>query len=61
MQKSDQQSNEVLDTSEIRDPTELKRIAHKIAWARMNSSLDAGNPFVEVGPARHAPENPMHR
>jgi hypothetical protein len=55
MQLSDRRPIEVHDASEPLDPTELGRIAHKIAWARMNGSVDAANPFVEADPNRPAP------
>jgi hypothetical protein len=61
MQVSDRQPTEAHDTPEVLDPAELRRIAHKIAWARMNGSVDAANPFVESDPNRPAPRNRTNR
>jgi hypothetical protein len=61
MQLSDRQPTKVHDSQEALDPAELRRIAHKIAWARMNGSIDAANPFVEADPNRRAPGNGMKR
>jgi hypothetical protein len=55
MQVNDRPPVDVQTTSETQDPAELRRIAHKIAWARMNGSIDAANPFVEAAPLRPAP------
>jgi hypothetical protein len=57
----DREPAEARDTPEAPDPAELRRIAHKIAWARMNGSVDAANPFVEADPNRPAPRNRMNR
>jgi hypothetical protein len=48
MQVSDGQSTEAREIPEVGAQAELKRAAHKIAWARMNGSIDAANPFVEA-------------
>jgi hypothetical protein len=61
MQINDRQPIDVQDTPETLDPAELRRAAHKIAWARMNGSSDAANPFVEAGPNRLAPEGRAKR
>jgi hypothetical protein len=61
MEINDQRPGKVRDTPETQDPAELRRIAHKIAWARMNGSADAANPFVEADPNRRAPGNGMNR
>jgi hypothetical protein len=50
MQVSDRQQTDVQDTPETQDPAELRRIVHKIAWVRMNGSIDTANPFVEADP-----------
>jgi hypothetical protein len=47
VQVSDRQTTDVHNTADTQDPAELRRIAHKIAWARMNGSIEAANPFVE--------------
>jgi hypothetical protein len=52
MQLSDRQPTEVHELLEIQDREELRRTAHKIAWARMNGSIDVANPFVEIDPNR---------
>jgi hypothetical protein len=46
---NDRQPSEVREIAETRNGAELRRAAHKIAWTRMNGSLDAANPFVEAG------------
>jgi hypothetical protein len=46
MPASHQQPTEVREILETHDRAELRRAAHKIAWARMNGSIDAANPFV---------------
>ena len=58
---SDREPAEAHDILKIQDPAELRRIAHKIAWARMNGSVDAANPFVEADPNRPAPGMEMSR
>ena len=60
MQVSDRQPAEVQEILESPDREELRRAAHKIAWARMNGSIDAANPFVEVDPSRFAPGDGRH-
>jgi len=55
MQASERQPIEDREILETQDRAELRRAAHKIAWARMNGSIDAANPFVEVDPNRFAP------
>jgi hypothetical protein len=52
---------DVHDSLETQDPAELRRIAHKIAWARMNGSINAANPFVEADPNRAAPGKETNR
>ena len=52
MEVSDRQPIEVQEILKIQDREELRRAAHKIAWAQMNGSIDAANPFVEVDPDR---------
>jgi hypothetical protein len=61
MPVSDREPAEAHDTLEDSGPAELRRIAHKIAWARMNGSGDAANPFVEADPNHPAPRNRMNR
>jgi hypothetical protein len=60
MPVSDREPTEAHDTPENSEPAELRRIAHKVAWARMNGSVDAANPFVEADPNRPAPRNRMN-
>ena len=60
MQASDRQPTEVREILETQDQEELRRAAHKIAWARMNGSIDAANPFVEADPNRFAPAGGRH-
>jgi hypothetical protein len=60
MPASDREPAEAHDTPETQDPAELGRIAHKIAWARMNGSVDAANPFVDADPNRPPPRNRMN-
>jgi hypothetical protein len=48
MQESHRQPTENHDIPEAQDPAELGRIAHKIAWARMNGRINVANPFVEA-------------
>jgi hypothetical protein len=55
MQEIDRRPVEVHDAPEALDPPDLRRIAHKIAWARMNGSVDAANPFVAADPKGPAP------
>ena len=61
MQQSERQSAEVYDAPEGSDPEALRRIAHKIAWARMNGSVNAANPFVETDPDRAATKDAAPR
>jgi hypothetical protein len=42
---------------ETHDRAELRRAAYKIAWARMNRSIDAANPFAAADNTRVAPED----
>ena len=51
MEVSDRQPIEVQEILRS-GPRGMRRAAHKIAWARMNGSIDAANPFVEVDPDR---------
>ena len=60
MRVSDRQPAEVQELLETRDREELRRAAHKIAWARMNGSIDAANPFVEADPNRFARGDGQH-
>jgi hypothetical protein len=48
MQISDGQATEVREIAEIEVQADLRRAAHKIAWARMNGSIDTVNPFLEA-------------
>jgi hypothetical protein len=57
MQISDRQPAEVREILETQDREELRRAAHKIAWMRMNGSINAANPFVEADPSRFASGN----
>jgi hypothetical protein len=41
--------------ADVPDPAELRRAAHKIAWTRMNGTIDAANPFVAADSGRLAP------
>lgn len=50
MQISDRQPTEVRESLQTQDQAELKRAAHKIAWTRMNGSINAANPFTEADP-----------
>jgi hypothetical protein len=56
MQVNDRQPAEALEITEIHDRVDLRRTAHKIAWARMNGCIDAANPSVGAGSNRSAPE-----
>ena len=56
MQISERQPGEVREIAETRDRVDLSRAAHKIAWARMNGSIDVANPFVEANSNRAASE-----
>lgn len=60
MQVSDQQPTEVRDIPETQDREKLSRAAHKIAWTRMNGSIEVLNPFVETDPSRFAPGDGRH-
>jgi hypothetical protein len=60
MQVSDRQPTEVQEIEETQDREELRRAAHKIAWARMNGSIDAANPFVEADASRLARGDGRH-
>jgi hypothetical protein len=55
MEINDQQPSKVREFAETQDRADLRRAAHKIAWARMNGRNDAANPFVEADPNRLAP------
>jgi hypothetical protein len=59
MRTSDQQPVEVREILET-DRAELRRAAHKIAWTRMNGSIDAANPFMEADPNRFPPGDGRH-
>jgi hypothetical protein len=54
MKVSDRQPTEVREIAEIEVQADLRRAAHKIAWARMNGSIEAANPFGEANPSRVA-------
>jgi hypothetical protein len=60
MQVNDRQPAEVPEILETQDREELRRAAHKIAWARMNGSIDAANPFVEADANRFAQGDGRH-
>jgi hypothetical protein len=53
MQISDRQPAEVREILETQDREELRRAAHKIAWMRMNGSINAAN----ADPSRFASGN----
>lgn len=55
MAANDRQPNEARELEEAKGRAELGRAAHKIAWARMNGSNNAANPFMEAGPDRSTP------
>jgi hypothetical protein len=55
MEANDQQPSEARELEEAKDRSELGRSAHKSAWARMNGSNNAVNPFVEVDPNPRTP------
>jgi hypothetical protein len=55
MSASDRQPTEVRESLETQDRAELRRTAHKIAWTRMNGTIDAANPFVAADSDRLAP------
>jgi hypothetical protein len=61
MEVNDRQPRKVREIVETLDPAELRRAAHKIAWARMNGSIDAANPFVQANPNRFAPGDGTNR
>jgi hypothetical protein len=61
MEVNDRQPRRVRENAETLDPAELRRAAHKIAWTRMNGSLDAANPFVEADQNRRAAGNGTNR
>jgi hypothetical protein len=61
MEINNQQPSKVREIAETQDRAELKRAAHKIAWARMNGSNDAANPFVEADPNPLAPGDGTNR
>jgi hypothetical protein len=61
MEVEDRQPRKVREIAETLDPVELRRAAHKIAWARMNGSIDAANPFVVVDLNRSAPGKGTNR
>jgi hypothetical protein len=60
MQVSDRQPAEVREILETPDRAELRRAAHKIAWTRMNGSIDAANPFMEADRNSFAPRDRGH-
>ena len=55
------QPRKVREIAETLEPTELRRAAHKIAWARMNGSIDAANPFVVADLHRPTPGKGTNR
>jgi hypothetical protein len=61
MKANDRQPSKVRDIVETQDRAELRRAAHKIAWARMNGSIDAANPFVMADPNRLTPGDGTNR
>jgi hypothetical protein len=61
MEVNDRQPRKVREIAETLDPAVLRRAAHKIAWTRMNGSLDAANPFVEADQNRRAPGDGTNR
>jgi hypothetical protein len=61
MEVSDRQPRKVREIAETLDPEELRRAAHKIAWTRMNGSLEAANPFVKADQNRRAPGDGTNR
>jgi hypothetical protein len=54
MQIGDEQPTKAREIAEIEVLADLRRAAHKIAWARMNGSTDAANPFGKANPRRVA-------
>jgi hypothetical protein len=60
MPASDRQPTEVRESLDTEERDELRRAAHKIAWARMNGTIDAGNPFVAADSDRLAPGDVRH-
>ena len=50
MQMSERQPIEVREIAETQDRADLRQTAHKIAWKRMNGSIEAANPFAEADP-----------
>ena len=54
MKVSDRQPTEVREIAEYEVQADLRRAAHKIAWARMNGSIEAANPFGEANPSHVA-------
>jgi hypothetical protein len=66
MQVSDRKPTEDQEILEPQDREELRRVAHKIAWTRMNGSIDPANPFLEaahnhVGPVDGLSGSSHHR
>ena len=61
MEVNDRQPRRVRENAETLDPAELRRAAHKIAWTRMNGSIDAANPFVEADPNRFTSGDGRHQ
>jgi hypothetical protein len=61
MKANDRHPSKVRDIVETQDRAELRRAAHKIAWTRMNGSIDAENPFVEADPNRLIPGDATNR
>jgi hypothetical protein len=57
MQVSDRKPTEDQEILEPQDREELRRVAHKIAWMRMNGSIDSANPFLEAGRNHAGPED----
>ena len=56
MQIGERQPTEIRDIAEPQVQAELRRAAHKIAWTRMNGSIDVANPFLEADSNRIASE-----
>jgi hypothetical protein len=56
MQVSGGRPAKIREISETEVQAELRRAAHKVAWARMNGSIDAANPFLEPNANRGASE-----
>jgi len=55
MQVNDRQPTEAREMADTQEGVDLKRTAHKIAWARMNGTINTTNPFVAADSDRFAP------